>query len=73
MKKATTKRERKYGKKNKEDDGSQKRPKQEPVKVMVDFASVVKFSNRKMADLFISKLKKEAAERGHPEPSCIIL
>lgn len=71
MKKATSKRERKYGKKK--NDEPIKEAKKEPVKVIVDYGTVVKFKNLKLAEIFVDKLRKDAEKNGHQPPSCIII
>jgi len=70
MKKATTKRERKYGKK--EPTGDNKKP-EEPVKVMVDYYTILNFKSISSAQAFISRKRKEEKEKGSPETSYIII
>ena len=73
VKKATTKRERKYGKKTEEGVRVTKNTKERIVKVMVDHSYIMKFKNKKEADAYINKSKKEAEERGHPPTSFVFL
>ena len=69
MKKATTKRERKYGKKIEE--SKTKEPSE--VKVMVDYYSIIKFKTLDAAKAFIDKKTKEAKESNRAPASYIIL
>ena len=73
MKKATSKRERKYGKKNEDGVRVSETVDERVVKVMVDHYSILKFKNRDEAEKFINKRKKEAEARGLPETSYIYL
>ena len=69
MKKATTKRERKYGKKItdlKEDVAVD-------IKVMVDYAHVMKFKSIEQAQKFIDKKNKEADKANRPRASFIFI
>ncbi len=73
MKKATSKRERKYGKKDAEGLRVSETSKERIVKVMVDFGCILKFKNREEADKYINKQRKEAEDRGQPETSYIFI
>lgn len=73
MKKATSKRERKYGKQEAEPTAISKEKKDKSVRVMVDGAHILKFPNRKKAEIFIKKKLKEAEELRRPEPSLIYI
>lgn len=70
MKKATSKRERKYGKKPDET------PKEDPkrkVKVMVDGYNILTFKNEIEAHEYINKKHEEAKSKHRPLTSFIIL
>ena len=73
VKKATTKRERKYGKKNENGIRTTETSKERVVKVMVENAYIMKFKSLKEAKVYINKSKKEAEERGHPSPSFVFI
>jgi len=67
MKKATSKRDRKYGKKNEEGIKVSNGAKERVVKLMVDHAHIMKFKNMKEAKAFINKTNKESERTGaHP-------
>lgn len=81
MKKATTKRERKYGKRN-EDGVVEKAPSKKEtftkgnskeVKVMVDYAMIIKFKTKDEANEYIDKKKKEAVEKNRRPSSYVII
>lgn len=73
MKKATTKRERKYGKKDEEGFQTKKPAKREKVKLMIDGYTIMEFNTRKLAESFISKRLKESAEKNQRPASFIFL
>ena len=73
MKKATTKRERKYGKKNQDGVRVSKNTEERIVKVMVDYGMILKFKNMDEAQAHINKSNKEAKENGSPPTSFVIL
>lgn len=68
IKKATSKRERKYGKKNEEGlKVSKPSKKEKKVKLMVDGFSIMEFDNRALADKYIAD-RIEAAEAKRQRP-----
>jgi hypothetical protein len=73
VKKATTKRERKYGKKNEDGIRTSKNTDERVVKLMVDYSYIMKFKNKKEAEAFINKIKKEAEEKGQRPTSFIYI
>lgn len=73
MKKATSKRERKYGKKNDNDIKIKKAEPEKIVRLMVDYGTIVKFKNKSEADSFIKKHNEEADRKGLPKPHFVIM
>lgn len=73
MKKATSKRDRKYGKKNNDGVKVSKSTNDRIVKVMRDYDTILKFKNMKEARAYINKENKEADSRGLPRASLIII
>jgi len=71
MKKATSKRERKYGKKV--DDVEEKPNPTKKVKVMVDGYTILQFKDEVQANEYINKKTKEAQTKNRPAASFIIL
>ena len=71
MKKATTKRDRKYGKKN--NDGIEIEKPDKQVKVMVDYAYIMKFKNTKEAEAYITKQNRKCKKSGLPPASYIFV
>jgi len=72
MKKATTKRERKYGKK-KEDIEAEKPKPEIQVRVVVDGASILNFRNKHQADAYIKKQRDEAKAKNRMPTSYVFL
>ena len=70
VKKATSKRERKYGKKNTEEKVEEKKP--IPVKVIVDGYRVLNFKSISLAEEYINKKNKEA-DRLRRKPTSFII
>jgi len=73
MKKATSKRDRKYGKKDSDGIKIKEAEPDKIVRIMVDYGNVMKFKNNKEAQAFISKHNKEAERTGTPKPSFIVI
>ncbi len=75
MKKATTKRERKYGKKEEKivEEVKIKKKKKERVTVMVDYGMIRYFPCKEDADKFINKKHKEADKANRPRSSFIFI
>jgi len=73
MKKATKKRERKYGKKNEDGIRITENSAERVVKVMVDYAHIMKFKNKGDADAFINKTNRESERTGATPTSFIFL
>ena len=71
MKKATTKRERKYGKKVEDYDDS--KTEEQPVKLMVDGYSLLSFKNKKLANAYIERKNKESVAKRRRLASFIFL
>lgn len=75
MKKATKKRDRKYGKKPEEviEEVKVKKQKKEKVKLMIDYGMVREFPSRELAEKFIKKQHKEADKSNRPKSSFIYI
>lgn len=73
MKKATTKRERKYGKKTEDGIRITKTSNERIVKVMVDHYTILKFNDTDEAKAYIKRKRDEEEEKGTPPTSYIIL
>lgn len=73
MKKATSKRERKYGKKNEDDIKTSKDSIERCTKVIVDGYTILKFDSREKAVIYIKKKHKEAEESYSPKTSYVII
>lgn len=71
MKKATTKRERKYGKKV--EDYKDSKTDEQPVKLMVDGYNVIQFKNKKLANAYIERKHKESLSKRRRPASFIFL
>ena len=71
MKKATKKRDRKYGKKEEEviEEVIIKKKKKEKVKLLIDYGMLREFPSRADADIFINKQNKEADKANRPRTS----
>lgn len=72
IKKATTKRERKYGKKVEDYEDRKEKPDKE-VRLMIDGYSILKFKNRKAAEAYIERKSKEAIHKRRRPASFIFL
>ncbi|MAD98981.1 MAG: hypothetical protein Unbinned200contig1002_6 [Prokaryotic dsDNA virus sp.] len=79
MKKATSKRERKYGKKHVEDEVKsktkvyKKKKKSKKVKLMIDYAYIREFKSEAEADKFINEQNEKADKRKRSRPSFVYL
>lgn len=82
MKKATSKRERKYGKKHVEDEVKSKtkvykkkktKVKPKKIKVMIDYAYIREFKDEVEADEFINKQYEKADKLKRSRPSFVYL
>lgn len=73
MKKSTSKRERKFGKKNEDGIKISKDSSERVVKVMVDGFSIMTFKNIKEAEVYINKQHKEAERLHRPQTSYVII
>ncbi len=74
MKKATSKRERKYGKKD-EEGVQTKRPakKEKKVQLMIDGYTIMEFSSRRAAESFIKSKEKYAKDKRQKPTSFVFL
>jgi hypothetical protein len=73
MKKATSKRDRKYGKKDEEGIKITKDSSERVVKLMVDHGYIMQFKNMKEAQAFMNKINKESERTGTPQTSFVII
>lgn len=73
MKKATSKRDRKYGKKNEDDIKVTKETKERVVRIMVDYGMIRKFNTQQEADAFMNTTNKESDKKGMPRTSFVII
>ena len=75
MKKATKKRDRKYGKKEEDiiEEVKVKKQRKEKVKVMVDYGMLREFPSRELADKYINRQHKEADKANRPRTSFIYI
>lgn len=73
MKKATSKRERKYGKTDEDGIKRTKDSKERVVKVIVDYAHIMVFKSKKEADKFINDTNKESERTGAAKTSFVII
>ena len=73
MKKATSKRDRKFGKKDENNMKISKDSSERVVKVMVDYYTILKFKKLKEAEAYINKQHKESDQSGRPRTSFIIM
>jgi hypothetical protein len=73
VKKATSKRDRKYGKKDENGTVVKKAEPDKIVRIMVDYGHIMKFKNNQEAQAFMNKINKEAERTGMAKTSFVII